>query len=454
VDKLGETFAQTEVPLPRTPRKFVVHPTIGCLVIIETDHNTIPDKEKLAMSTETETPAAVPPHAVDEMEIDDEPEAKRSTVLDERIFGAPQGGPGKWASALRVVDSDGKTLCMYELEANEAAFSMCMAQFAGTEMFVVIGTAKDLTLHPRHCSGGFISVFRLALVAASDGGSPVRLELLHKTPTEDLALALCPFQDRLLAGIGSSLRLYELGQKRLLRKCEAKNFANLVVQIHTLGERIYVGDVSDAFTFARYSREENRLIAIADDTVPRWLTAGQVLDYDTVASADKFGTISLVRLPKETSESVEEDPTGSLLGDRSYLNGAPYRTAPLCSFHLGDTVTTLQRDSLVPGGPEALLYGTVLGGIGALVPFDSREDYVFFQHLEMHMRTENPPLCGRDHIAFRGAYFPVKDVIDGDLCEQFSTLELSKQRTIAQQLDRTPSEIIKKLEDIRHIRLL
>ena len=62
---------------------------------------------------------------------------------------------------------------------------------------------------------------------------------------------------------------------------------------------------------------------------------------------------------------------------------------------------------------------------GALVPFTSREDVDFFQHLEMHLRQEHPPLCGRDHLAFRGSYLPVKDVIDGDLCEQFSQVGAS-----------------------------
>jgi len=42
-------------------------------------------------------------------------------------------------------------------------------------------------------------------------------------------------------------------------------------------------------------------------------------------------------------------------------------------------------------------------------------------------------------------------VIDGDLCEQFVTLDLSKQKTIAEELDRTPSEVMKKLEDIRNM---
>ena len=57
---------------------------------------------------------------------------------------------------------------------------------------------------------------------------------------------------------------------------------------------------------------------------------------------------------------------------------------------------------------------------GALIPFTSREDVDFFLHLEMHMRQEHPPLSGRDHMAYRGSFYPVKDTIDGDLCEQYS----------------------------------
>ena len=60
-----------------------------------------------------------------------------------------------------------------------------------------------------------------------------------------------------------------------------------------------------------------------------------------------------------------------------------------------------------------------MGGIGTLYPFSSREDADFFTHLEMHMRQEHPPLCGRDHMAFRSAYWPVKECIDGDLCAQY-----------------------------------
>jgi len=176
-----------------------------------------------------------------------------------------------------------------------------------------------------------------------------------------------------------------------------------------------------------------------------------VLDYDTVVGSDKFGNIFVSRLPSQVSDEVEEDPTGSKLKtDQGYLNGAPHKLEEVAAFHVGDTVTTVTKTSLVPGGAEALIYSTVMGSVGALLPFLSREDVDFFTHLEMHLRQENPPLCGRDHLSYRSYYTPVKDVIDGDLCEQFSTLDPDKQKQIADELDRTPMEVMKKLEDIRN----
>ena len=118
--------------------------------------------------------------------------------------------------------------------------------------------------------------------------------------------------------------------------------------------------------------------------------------------------------------------------------------------HIGELVNSLSKTSLVTGGAEALIYTTIMGGIGAVLPFVSREDVDFFSHLEMHMRNEMPPLCGRDHLSFRSYYYPVKDVIDGDLCEQYAMLPPDKQKNIADELDRTPSEVLKKLEVIRN----
>ena len=164
-----------------------------------------------------------------------------------------------------------------------------------------------------------------------------------------------------------------------------------------------------SFHYCKYRRDENQLYIFADDSVPRWLTAAQHIDFDTMAGADKFGNIYFARLPQDISDEIEEDPTGGKIKwEQGKLNGAPNKVEEIVQFHVGDVVTCLQKASLIPGGGECLIYGTVMGSVGALLAFTSREDVDFFSHLEMHLRQEHPPLCGRDHMAYRSAYFPVK----------------------------------------------
>ena len=84
-------------------------------------------------------------------------------------------------------------------------------------------------------------------------------------------------------------------------------------------------------------------------------------------------------------------------------------------FYVGSMITTLQKTNLVPGAEDALVYSTITGAIGMFVPFVSRDEYELFQTLEMHMRVEFPPLCGRDHLAYRSFYSPIKVKI----CQSF-----------------------------------
>ena len=44
----------------------------------------------------------------------------------------------------------------------------------------------------------------------------------------------------------------------------------------------------------------------------------------------------------------------------------------------------------------------------------------------------SPKKTGRDHLAFRGYYYPQKSVVDGDLCEAFSLLGQDQQKGIAE----------------------
>ncbi|XP_045893114.1 splicing factor 3B subunit 3-like [Micropterus dolomieu] len=446
LEKLGAVFNQVAFPLQYTPRKFVIHPETNNLIVIETDHNAYTEATK-AQRKQQMAEEMVEAAGEDERELAAEMAAAfLNENLSEAIFGSPKAGAGQWASLVRLVNPiQGSTLDQVQLEQNEAAFSVAVCRFpnTGDDWYVLVGVARDMILNPRSVSGGFIYTYRL-----TSGGE--KLEFVHKTPVEDVPLAIAPFQGRVLVGVGKLLRIYDLGKKKLLRKCENKHVPNLVTGIHTIGQRVIVTDVQESLFWVRYRRNENQLIIFADDTHPRWVTTACLLDYDTMASADKFGNISIVRLPPNTSDDVDEDPTGNkALWDRGLLNGASQKAEVVVNYHVGETVLSLQKTTLIPGGSESLVYTTLSGGIGILVPFTSHEDHDFFQHLEMHMRSEFPPLCGRDHLSFRSYYFPVKNVIDGDLCEQFNSMDPHKQKSVAEELDRTPPEVSKKLEDIR-----
>jgi splicing factor 3B subunit 3 len=110
----------------------------------------------------------------------------------------------------------------------------------------------------------------------------------------------------------------------------------------------------------------------------------------------------------------------------------------------------MTRSSLVAGGSESLIYVTATGRIGALVPFTSRENVEFYTELEACLRKDAPRYTGREPQAYRSYYAPVKNVIDGDLCEAYGKLSFEEQQKIAQQIDRNVGEVIKKLEDTRN----
>ncbi|CCL98671.1 uncharacterized protein FIBRA_00673 [Fibroporia radiculosa] len=432
IPKLGTKLKQDAIPLSYTPRKFISHPTNGLFYLIEGDHRVRSDEASAKALGELRQQGKM---------VDDE-----LVNLPPETFGRQKAPAGTWASCIRIINPvDAKTVNIIPLDNNEAAFSLAVVSFSARsgELHLVVGTAQDTFLAPRSCTSGFLRTYRF-----TDDGT--NLELLHKTETNDVPLAVLGFQGRLVAGVGKALRLYDMGKKKLLRKVENKTFASAIVSLATQGSRILVGDMQESVSFAVYKPPENKLLVFADDTQPRWTSAMTMVDYNTVASADRFGNIYVNRLDPKVSEQVDDDPTGAgILHEKGLLAGAPHKTELLSHFHVGDIVTSINKVSLVAGGREVLLYTGLHGTIGILVPFVSKEDVDFISTLEQHMRTEQLSLVGRDHLTWRGYYVPVKAVVDGDLCETFARLPASKQSAIAGELDRTVGEVLKKLEQLR-----
>ncbi|CAO3571904.1 unnamed protein product [Mortierella alpina] len=428
VERFGQVFNETPIPLKYTPRRFVVNPVHKSMAVIETEHQTFSSLEKKKK--------------LKELGFDAENEDEE---LDPVIFGNVRSTPGKWASLIRIINPlTAETTFSMELEQNEAAFSIAVLNFAteANQLFLAVGTAADVTLAPKSLSSGFIHIYRFV----NDG---MGLELVHKTPVDEVPHALLHFQGRLLAGVGKTLRIYDLGKRKLLRKCESRAIPNSIVTLHNQGGRIIIGDIQESVHYASYVAADNKIVIFADDKAPRWISCLAMIDYNTVAGGDKFGNFFVDRLPEKLSQEIDEDEAGSKSVGKGYLHGAAHKVDLVAHYHIGDILTSLAKTSFVAGGREMLLYTSFLGGIGIFIPFQTKEDIDFFQTLEMHMRNEMPPLAGRDHLSYRGYHVPVKGTVDGDMCEQYNLLSGDKKRMIAEELDRTPAEIQKKIEDMR-----
>lgn len=424
IEKLSNNIIQKSIPLTYTPRRLVKHPDQPYFYVIESENNTLAPELRAQL-------------------LADPSEANRhSKVLPPKEFGHPRAR-GKWASCISVVDPASKeprVLQIVDLEGNEAAVSVTVASFTSQEdeSFLIVGTGKDMVASPRQFSSGYIYVYRFH----KDGKD---LEFIHKTKVEEPPMALLAFQGRLLVGIGNALRIYDLGKKQLLRKAQADVAPHLIVSLQTQGSRIIVGDVQHGVTMVVYKYESNQLVPFADDTIARWTTSTAMVDYESVVGGDKFGNIWIVRCPDKASAEADEPGSETHLVSREYLNGAPSRLNLIAHFFAQDIPTSICKTTLIVGGQDVLLWSGLQGTIGVLIPFTFREDADFFQTLEMHMRNEDQPLGGRDHLIYRSYYVPVKGVIDGDLCERYLLLSNDKKQMIAGELDRSVREIERKI---------
>ncbi|KAI3112362.1 hypothetical protein CBS147333_3792 [Penicillium roqueforti] len=428
VEKLDNNMLQDSIPLSYTPRRFVKHPDQPLFYVIEADNNVL-------------SPAT-------RQRLIDDSQAQNGEVADlpPVDFGYPRA-TGHWASCIQIVDpvTTKSVIFTLDLEDNEAAVSLAAVSFSSQddETFLVVGTAKDMIVSPPSSSCGFIHIYRFQ----EDGRE---LEFIHKTQVDEPPLALLGFQGRLLAGVGPILRVYDLGMKQLLRKCQAPVVPKTIVGLQTQGSRIIVSDVRESVTYVVYKYQDNVLIPFADDSIARWTSSTTMVDYETTAGGDKFGNLWLVRCPSKASEESDEDGSGAhLIHEKGYLHGTPHRLELMIHFYAQDIPTSIHKTQLVAGGRDIIVWTGLQGTIGMFVPFVSREDVDFFQLLETQLASQQPPLAGRDHLMYRSYYAPVKGVIDGDLCEMYLLLPNDTKLMIAGELDRSVREIERKISDMR-----
>jgi splicing factor 3B subunit 3 len=367
-------------------------------------------------------------------------------------FGYPRA-QGSWASCIQVVDpvTEKGVTHTVEINSNQSLVSAALVYFEsrGEDVYLAVGTAKDLSFQPYKFSGASIQVYKV-----SPNGR--ELEFFHETDVSEPPLALLGFKGKMVAGVGRNLCLYDCGMRSLLRKAQASNCVpTRITDLKTQGSRLVVSDQAQSVTYVVHKDQvhPNRLIPFVDDTIARHTTCTEMLDYDTTIGGDKFGNLWLVRCPQKVSESSDESPDGSdLLVDKSYLGGTANRLDNVANYFANDIPISIQKTVLLSGGERIIFWAGLQGTLGALIPFSSRRQHKMFQQLELQLRSDDKPISGRDHLAFRSYFTPVKSMIDGDLIERFLILSRDKRESIAGQLtgaEWTPSMIDEAIWNMR-----
>jgi splicing factor 3B subunit 3 len=434
---LTDNTTYETIPLKYTPRKMVCYNDQGVFYVIQSENNTMNADTRQKLIEQADVKKEDDDDAPMEIEGTNGDTTNGHAVIDELPpvdFGYPRVS-GNWASCIQVVDpiTEKAVTHTVEIKTNQSLVSAALVFFEsrGNEAFLAVGTAKDLTFQPYKFSGASIQIYKVS----PDGR---QLEFFHETDVSDPPLALLAFKGKMVAGVGRNLCLYDCGMRSLLRKAQASNCVpTRIVDLKTQGSRLVVADAAESVTFVVHKDQvhPNRLIPFADDTIARHTTSVGMLDYDTTVGGDKFGNLWLVRCSTKVSEASDESPDGSdLLVDKGYLGGTANRLDNVANYFANDIPVSIQKTVLLSGGERIIMWAGIQGTLGALIPFSSRRQHKMFQQLELQLRSDDKPISGRDHLAFRSYFNPVKSVIDGDLIERFLILSRDKREGIAAQL--------------------
>jgi hypothetical protein len=91
---------------------------------------------------------------------------------------------------------------------------------------------KDYVMVPKSFSQAFVHTFIF-----DEGGHT--FQLLHTTVMDSMVQSIAPFKGKALLGVRHMLRLYDIGKRQLLKKCEYKH---LYVGVFFLGKlNIFLG---------------------------------------------------------------------------------------------------------------------------------------------------------------------------------------------------------------------
>ena len=322
---------------------------------------------------------------------------------------------------------------------------------------------------------------------------------IHTTNVDDRVYALCEFDNKVIVPIRNTLVFYSLGKTQLLKKAVHNTLpsTHIVATIDNWEDkRIAVGDIQESVSI--YQMHEGEFVAIASDVTKRYVVAAKFIDPYTVMGSDRFGNIWALRVPvraqnDNTSKIILNNSEKKLSGN---LIETPYQLKVLNHYYINDIVMDIFIvHNIHQSGKDCILYTGIQGTFGALIPIISKNEVTLLKKIEDNiadlemtmttflnsdeydddfknltginseelqtMKNEKKKdqfleggysLVGRDHQTYRGYYAPVRNIINGDLCESYQKLSTLEQNLICCKISKhnlARDAIIKALNEVR-----
>ena len=361
-----------------------------------------------------------------------------------------------------------------------------LAKFSGSTDHLVLST-RD----------GYLTTF---VVSVDKKGKTFDFRLLHKTLIEDQVTCMIPFSDKLLVPIFGSLVLFGLGKKQLLKQSFSEttpSITKITALANWKNQRVAVGDIRESVTLFLLDKSKNAFLPIADDIVKRHVTTLAFLDVSTILGGDKFGNIWTLRLQSENEKTLSQcfphaiERLQQLPPVKKYapnIMECPFKLTLTNMFYVNDIPMNIHiLESLQMSDRPAIIYSGLQGTIGCLTPLLSRAEISNFKTIEsmmseaddrFYLKSESEvvhddslkedsefelsnksqgdvpegsySIVDRDHLRYRSYYAPVRNIVDGDLCERFIDLSYTAQKFLcAESKTLNPDTIIKIINDIR-----
>ncbi|ELP93938.1 CPSF A subunit region protein, putative, partial [Entamoeba invadens IP1] len=357
--------------------------------------------------------------------------------FEERKIGVNLEEDGVWGSEVGIIEHTG-----YNSSIKTEGAIVCGAHvfFKTTKRCFVCSLVHDYKENTGEC---WIVVY-----------NAINFNQIHKTPVESVCRALCAFEGKLLAGIGTTLRMYDLGKQILIRRCEVGGIPSDINGINVSNNKIVLSTVASGFVYVDYDVEANILKVVDQDKVWHSLTSSTILDEQTTIGFDKYGSLFITEIDWE----LGNDEVGFL-----------DRVKEVVQWYVGDVVTSVSVNEIWKGNlPEdepttaeevlrqnkkVIVYSCLMGRIGVLVPLNFKNEAEFFVNLETSIKKNFNPLLSNSFDMYRGSCYPSFGVIDGDLCDFYNQMDGNLQQQIADVIGLTPVDVKVKCDDFKHSKL-